>query len=285
MAQQHPQHPQPPLPQQPSPWSPPAQQVPMPPLPGAGVVPGQAAAGAPAPGPVPAQGFPPPPPPPPAPWSAPASAPPPPAPPAPQMPAVPPVPAAQPIPAAPAAPQAFPPPPPPPSWAAASMPPAPPAPPAPASLPPVPAPPAPAPAAPSAAVDDDPFGDDLSDATIVVARAGTATAWQLIDTDGTAFALHATNVLGRRPSAEHAAQNAQLVALSDPGKVLSRTHASVDVTDGTLWVVDLDSTNGTDIIENDGTVSACVPGTPYTVPADASLSLGGRIVSFAAPQP
>jgi pSer/pThr/pTyr-binding forkhead associated (FHA) protein len=118
----------------------------------------------------------------------------------------------------------------------------------------------------------------------VVARADTATEWKLIDTDGTAFPLHSSNVLGRRPSTAKAPENAQLVALSDPARVLSRTHARIEVEDDFLWVIDLDSTNGTEVVDADGEVKICLPGKPYALGPGASLSLGGRHVSFEAPE-
>ncbi|MBN9612315.1 MAG: FHA domain-containing protein, partial [Actinobacteria bacterium] len=185
------------------------------------------------------------------------------------------------------------PPPPPPAAPAAPVAPAwaPPA--APASAAPVwapPTPPAPAGATPVAVPEQplgasDPFeeffaGDDELEATVVVVRGSVATEWNLIDVDGTAFPLHRSNVLGRRPKADGASDDAQLVALSDPSRVLSRSHALVEIDKDELWVTDLGSTNGTDVLDSQGAITECAPRSPRLITADQRLSLGGREVSF-----
>ena len=128
-----------------------------------------------------------------------------------------------------------------------------------------------------------PAADEEFEATVVVARGKAATAWRLIDIDGTVFVLHQANVLGRRPHGTNAPTGAQLIALSDPEKVLSRTHALLEVDAAGLWITDLDSTNGTDILSADTDVTECEPAVRTAIPAGASVSFGGREVSFLAP--
>lgn len=164
--------------------------------------------------------------------------------------------------------------------------------PQPAPQPPAPPHPAPQPAAGRGPQANDSFDssdsgdpdDEAFDATIVVARGDRVTAWRLIDIDGTAFPLYRSNVLGRRPAAARAPEGAQLVALSDPGKVLSRTHALLEIEGDELWVTDLDSTNGTEMIDAGGSAKPCLPGRPYALSTGGALSLGGRQVSFEAPE-
>lgn len=141
---------------------------------------------------------------------------------------------------------------------------------------------APAPAAPvplpvsELALDDDDLG-----LTIVVPRGVLLTDWNLVDRDGTAFRLHRSNVLGRRPSGAGAPEHAQLVLLSDPDRVLSRTHALLEVIDDEVWVTDLHSTNGSAVREPGQPARRLEPGTRVRVLLGSVLSFGGRAVSFA----
>lgn len=127
-----------------------------------------------------------------------------------------------------------------------------------------------------------PADDEALEATIVVARGKVPTGWKLIDIDGQEFPLDETNVLGRKPQREED-EDAQLIALSDSERVLSRIHARIEVADGKLWVTDLDSTNGTELVEADGTLIDCPAGERTALGRDHTLSLGGRQVSFTAP--
>ena len=117
--------------------------------------------------------------------------------------------------------------------------------------------------------------------TVVVPRGALLTDWNLVDRDGTAFRLHRSNVLGRHPSGAGAPSHAQLVLLSDPDRVLSRTHALLEVVEDELWVTDLHSTNGSEVLEPGQPPRRLVPGTRERVLLGSVLGLGGRRVSFA----
>ena len=59
-------------------------------------------------------------------------------------------------------------------------------------------------------------------------------------------------LLGRKPSAEVPA-GAKSVKLEDPTRTISRNHAAISFDqDGTLWIEDYGSLNGTYIIQDDG---------------------------------
>ena len=195
-----------------------------------------------------------------------------------------------------------------------SAPPPPPVPPVPAFQPPVvpfptifdpppsrqaepqapPAYPQPTPASPPAPSDSEtrqapsPVPDTADDLemTIVMVRgsASTQTAWRLVDIDGTEFPLHRSNVLGRRPAAARAPEGAQVISLSDRTRVLSRTHVLIEVDQHTLWITDLGSTNGTGVLSGLDDPSdygeECLANVRTPLPPGASLSLGGRRVSF-----
>lgn len=132
--------------------------------------------------------------------------------------------------------------------------------------------------------------DEEFEATVVLSRARATTAWSLVDIDGTKFPLAAQNVLGRKPKS--GPDGAQFIALSDPERVLSRTHLLLEVEDGQLWVTDLKSTNGTEIVSSSSadTLSGdvedflpCEALNRYAVSADQGLSLGGRSITFDGP--
>lgn len=108
--------------------------------------------------------------------------------------------------------------------------------------------------------------------------------------DGTKFPLAPQNVLGRKPKS--GPSGAQFIALSDPERVLSRTHLLIEVEDDQLWITDLKSTNGTEIIMSDQgdtepgkdtDFRPCEALSRYAVTADQSLSLGGRSITFDGP--
>lgn len=123
---------------------------------------------------------------------------------------------------------------------------------------------------------------------MVRGKPATETPWQLIDIDGTRFPLHRSNVLGRKPSTAKTPEGTQAISLSDANKVLSRTHALIEIDEGKVWVTDLDSTNGTGLLESIDTADddreECEPRVRTEIPPGVALSLGGRKVAFTGPQ-
>ncbi|HYP73989.1 MAG TPA: FHA domain-containing protein, partial [Microbacterium sp.] len=101
--------------------------------------------------------------------------------------------------------------------------------------------PTPAAAALHAPTDD--LDDDL-DQTVITRRAVKPT-WELVPAAGSPIPLTAAVViLGRRPAGDAAYPSAQLVAVSDQARTVSKTHARIEQR-GESWVVtDLGSTNG-----------------------------------------
>ena len=132
--------------------------------------------------------------------------------------------------------------------------------------------------------------DEEFEATVVLTRARTTTDWSLVDIDGTKFPLAPRNVLGRNPTS--GPNDAQYIALSDPERVLSRTHLLIEVEKDQLWITDLKSTNGTEIVtpaDNGATANdnilPCETLNRYALTADQGLSLGGRPITFDRPKP
>lgn len=101
--------------------------------------------------------------------------------------------------------------------------------------------------------------EDEFDATIVARR--KRTAWTLVDPTGARIPLTSDVVLlGRRPSADPAFPRAQLVALDDDTRTISKTHARLQLRDDKWYITDLASTNGVLFSTLMGTEVAATPG-------------------------
>jgi hypothetical protein len=109
--------------------------------------------------------------------------------------------------------------------------------------------------------------DGIDDATAVVrAPAG----WDLLLPSGDTVPLTARAVvLGRNPQPE---DDAQIVAVADTTRTVSKRHARLQW-DGRAWTItDLDSTNGVTLTQPDGTELMLPPGT--SVPVHERFTLG-----------
>ena len=102
--------------------------------------------------------------------------------------------------------------------------------------------------------DDD---QDVFDETVIARR--KRTDWTLLPPTGAPVALTSDVViLGRRPSADTAFPNAQLVPIQDG--TVSKTHARLQLREDRWYVVDLDSTNGVLFATVMGTEVEATPG-------------------------
>lgn len=98
-------------------------------------------------------------------------------------------------------------------------------------------------AAPVARHDDDGDIEDL-DQTVITRRAQRA-KWQLVAATGSPVPLTAeVIILGRRPAADPVFPTAQLIAVHDDARTVSKTHARLELRGETWIVTDLGSTNG-----------------------------------------
>ena len=170
-----------------------------------------------------------------------------------------------------------------PSAAAPSAPPAAPAAPVfvpaptPASAPVVPSAPVTPPSTPAVFAPDN-GGDDDLDNTIVVDRRPVV-PWRLRTDDGFVASLTASKVvLGRNPASSE--MDVQAIAIPDSTKTLSKTHARLELVDGSWTLTDLHSTNGVIVIAADG--SETLIDVDQTVPLQSRFLLGkvGMAVSF-----
>ena len=122
--------------------------------------------------------------------------------------------------------------------------------------------------------------DGDMDNTVMVPRSAE-TNCVLVLPDGSQYPLSSDTVVGRRPEES---PHVQTLALPDPTRTLSRTHARIWF-DGTSWCVeDLGAVNGVSVLLDDGTEVVLEPGlaTPLVSPR---FRLGTLDVSLAVPAP
>ena len=113
--------------------------------------------------------------------------------------------------------------------------------------------------------------DESFEETIVAVR--RRTVWTLVPTLGAPIPLTADVVIiGRRPHREPDYGDAQLVAIPDETRTVSKTHARMELTAEGWTIVDLDSTNGVVLIGEDGAEKDAPPG--YPEPLTARFLLG-----------
>lgn len=94
--------------------------------------------------------------------------------------------------------------------------------------------------------------------------------------DGRDFQLDRSVLVGRNPVGQAGEQHAQLLAVDDPGRSISKTHLHL-LTDGAgVWVTDRNSTNGSAVTTPDGHRTALEPGVPSFVTPGSSVHFGDR---------
>lgn len=136
-----------------------------------------------------------------------------------------------------------------------------------APFPPVAAPPVPA--APSGPVNSAPV------TAPVAARADQpAVHPRLILPDGAVLPLAAGLIVGRDPQVQEGYDISERARLHDVERSVSKTHAILGVSAGRVWVVDLNSTNGTVLVAADGTETLCTPEVATQVPPDTDVRFG-----------
>ncbi|MFE5671995.1 FHA domain-containing protein [Agromyces sp. NPDC056523] len=99
-------------------------------------------------------------------------------------------------------------------------------------------------------------------------------AWRLRSADGVEFVVRDRVVAGRDPQLDVVTGGATPVAIVDPLRSMSKTHALLEVDGDRLVATDLQSTNGVRIWPDGRDPVELEPGVPTPVPADAVLLLG-----------
>jgi predicted component of type VI protein secretion system len=94
--------------------------------------------------------------------------------------------------------------------------------------------------------------------------------------DGRDFQLDRNVLVGRNPVGQTGEQQAQLLAIDDPSRSISKTHLHL-LTDGAgIWVTDRNSTNGSAVTTADGLRTPLQPGVPAFVSPGSIVHFGDR---------
>jgi hypothetical protein len=106
------------------------------------------------------------------------------------------------------------------------------------------------------------------------AAAAVLGPWRLRSADGAEFLVVDRVVAGRDPRPDAVEGGGAPVAIIDPARSVSKTHALLVADGDRLLVTDLRSTNGVRIWPDGEDPVELEPGVPTAVPADAVLLLG-----------
>jgi hypothetical protein len=101
--------------------------------------------------------------------------------------------------------------------------------------------------------------DEPDDRTVLASR--LRPSWTLVSPGERELALNGSEVLlGRQPAADPDHPGAQLLAVPDPTRTVSKRHALLRLVDGEWLVRDLRSTNGVTLVALDGVERTVAPG-------------------------
>jgi pSer/pThr/pTyr-binding forkhead associated (FHA) protein len=88
------------------------------------------------------------------------------------------------------------------------------------------------------------------------------------------LSLRRAAVLGRSPAPIE--DTDILIAVEDPDSSVSKDHLRLEYDRGGLWITDLGSTNGTELVDDDGTARAVAPDQRTSVDDDVRVRIGNR---------
>ncbi len=99
--------------------------------------------------------------------------------------------------------------------------------------------------------------------------------WSLVlPPDSFEFAVDGAVYVGRNPSREESRPHAAVLAIVDPEKSVSKTHALFEVDGEALWVHDLNSTNGVFVLVRGAEPTRVDPSRRAMVPPGSTVELG-----------
>jgi hypothetical protein len=120
--------------------------------------------------------------------------------------------------------------------------------------------------------------DDDNELTRIVSRRGVGERFVFQFSTGESATVFGSGLLGRNPMPQPGERFDQLVVLSDPGKSVSKTHLEFGQENGTFWMSDRFSANGTVIREPDAAPRRCDPGKRYRIVRGTRIDLGEQFV-------
>jgi pSer/pThr/pTyr-binding forkhead associated (FHA) protein len=98
----------------------------------------------------------------------------------------------------------------------------------------------------------------------------------LVLPDGRQVRLDSDVVIGRAPVPPPESPEARPVSVEVA--TVSKTHALIGCTPSSVWIVDLESSNGSEIIDSSGRASRIVPGVRSLVPTRCHIRLGTEAI-------
>lgn len=103
-------------------------------------------------------------------------------------------------------------------------------------------------------------------------------AWVLCFDTGQTHELRSLALLGRQPTPRSTHPGAELVVVDDPSRTISATHLAVRPNEVGVWVEDLGSTNGSEVVLANGRVKALPVRARTAVDGDAIVRFGDRVM-------
>ena len=93
---------------------------------------------------------------------------------------------------------------------------------------------------------------------------------------GESATVYGSGLVGRNPVAEPGEYVDHLVVIRDPGRSVSKTHLEFGQDNGSFWVLDRFSGNGSALREPDAPPKRCEPGRRYFVPRGTRVEIGDQ---------
>lgn len=95
-------------------------------------------------------------------------------------------------------------------------------------------------------------------------------------TGGELRTVFGTGLVGRRPQPQPGERFDHLVQIDDPSRSVSKTHLEFGEHDGTLWIADRFSGNGTQLLRPGAAALRCEPGRRYLAPPGSRVQLAAQ---------
>ncbi|WP_423924222.1 FHA domain-containing protein [Frigoribacterium sp. 2-23] len=120
--------------------------------------------------------------------------------------------------------------------------------------------------------------DDDVDETRIVRRAPVGVSYGLQFSTGESVTVDGTGLVGRAPTAQPGERFDLLVRIVDPGKSVSKTHLEFGQENGSLWISDRWSGNGTVVRDQQHGVRRVEPGTRVHVTRGSRVEIGEQFI-------
>jgi len=123
---------------------------------------------------------------------------------------------------------------------------------------------------------DDDIDDDIDDLerTRIVRRPETGERFVLQFSTGESVMVFGSGLVGRNPLLQPGEPLDQIVVISDPSKSVSKTHLEFGQEQGSFWVNDRFSANGTIVREPETPARRCEPGRRYRIVRGTRVDIG-----------